>query len=122
MTLPSDRELHERLTGLCTYLVQSPPFSAGDDVSLTFRYESVTDESERTLIPLNVTWPTARRDSLGPAERSWGESVVLVRATLAKTGGQPRDSLNQPTGDYDPDALTLSNVRVVDRSPSWDVA
>ncbi|WP_207592658.1 hypothetical protein [Halomontanus rarus] len=120
MTLPSDQILHERLTGLCPYLVQSPPFTAGDDVSLTFKYDPDA-EPDGALLPLNVNPPTASRDALESDERSWGESVVLVRATLSKTGGQPRDSLNQPTGDYDPDALTLSNVRVVDRSPSWDI-
>jgi len=41
---------------------------------------------------------------------------VLVRASLADTGGQPRDSMNQPAADYDPEALTLSDVTVVDRA------
>lgn len=118
MTAPPDRERQERLTGLCTFLVQSPPFSAGDAVSISFR----CDETDGTLLPLNATQPNESKRELAPGERSWGETVVLARATLAATGGQPRDSLNQPVGDYAPDALTLSDVRIVDRSPPWDEA
>ena len=111
--------IKEQLTGLCTFLVQGEPFSAGDTVNLTFQRggTNVSGEPGRESIrwlPLTVNQPD--REELRDDERSWGDDVVLVRATLAATGGWPRDSMNEPADEYDPEALTLSDVKVLDRS------
>ena len=120
MSLPPDDELAERLTGLCTFLLQPPAFVAGEEVCLSFQYERRVGGPGWVLVPSKAVRSSDCEGVLEPSERSWGKAVVLVRATLAWTGGVPRDSMNQPTDEYDPDALTLSDVRVVDRSPQWD--
>lgn len=116
MSEQTDTDIARRLTGLCTYLVQGPEFEAGDEVRLTMKYDPGSDGVG--WLPLTAVPADERRDELGPAETEWGRDVVLVGATLAATGGQPRDSMNQPADEYDPEAVTLSDVRVLDRSRS----
>jgi len=114
----------EALTGHCPFVVQGPPFTDGDEVELSFKRAEDTTESGAVdcWLPLRVTKPNESRAALLPDERTWGDEVVLVRARLARTGGHPRDSMNQPTGEYDADAFTLSDVRLLERSPSDDHA
>ena len=117
MSCVPDADVARQLTGLCTFLVQGPPFEAGDEVDLVFARETTADGGEEAWLPINVTRPSKTRDALNGGERDWGRQVVLVRARLSRTGGVPRDSMNRPSDDYDPDALSLSDVRVLDRSP-----
>lgn len=113
----SDTALAKRLTGLCTFLVQGHPFEPGDEVDIIFAREATAERDEELWLPLTVTQPGTTRDALGGSQRRWGRQVVLVRARLSRTGGFPRDSMNRPCDEYDPDALSLSDVRVIDRSP-----
>jgi hypothetical protein len=105
------------LTGLCTYLVQSHEFREGDEVDLVLKRDP-TGTADVEWLPLTAVPASADRDSLDGTETEWGDELVLARASLAATGGQPRDSMNQPADDYDPDALTLTDVRIVDRATS----
>lgn len=114
----SDEEIARQLTGFCPYLVQGAPFKEGDSVEIGFKRSDAV-EGDVEWVPLSVTRPTATRETLRRDEREWGSDVVLVKARLSRTGGSPRDSMNQPV-EYDPDAVTLSDVRVVDRSPPRD--
>ncbi|MFB6119629.1 MAG: hypothetical protein ABEJ68_00755 [Halobacteriaceae archaeon] len=108
-------DIARRLTGLCTYLVQGPEFEAGDAVYLILEHDGSGVE-DVSWLPLTAVDGEESRERLTGTERRWADEVVLVRARLAATGGQPRDSMNQPADDYDPEALTLSDVTVVDRS------
>lgn len=115
----TESEITEQLTGFCTFLVQGPPFHEGDVVDLVFQRDDAGPESAGWLA-LKAIRPTESRDRLENDERTWGTDVVLVRTRLSRTGGTPLDSLNQPMDGHNPDALTLSDVRVVDRSPPHD--
>lgn len=117
MDTVSDADLAAALTGFCTFLVQGPEFDAGDDVELILVRERSESRCEPGWLPINVTLPDASREALDDRERALGRPVALVRATLSRTGGVPRDSMNLPSDEYDPDALTLSDVRIVDRLP-----
>jgi hypothetical protein len=110
----SEADVARRLTGLCTYLVQGPEFEADQEVLLVLEHDDSGVE-DLAWLPLTAD-VDASRERLTAAESRWAEEVILVRARLAATGGQPRDSMNQPADDYDPAALTLSDVTVVDRS------
>ena len=115
MSERSEADIARRLTGLCTYLVQGPEFAAGDDAYLVLEHDESGVE-DVSWLPLTAAAAEETRERLTETERRWGDEVVLVRARLADTGGQPRDSMNQPAADYDPTALTLSDVTVVDHS------
>lgn len=116
----SDGELRTELTGLCTFLVQGPEFGEGDDVELVFVRDSSGTDGPSEWLPVNARLPDASRDALNESERSLGRQVALIRATLSRTGGFPRDSMNLPSDEHDPRALTLSDVRVLDRYPGPD--
>jgi len=116
MAEPSAADVARELTGLCTYLVQGPSFEAGDEAYLVLKRDP-DGLGTREWQPLTALPADEERTDLTATEAGWGAEVLLVRATLAATGGQPRDSMNQPADDYDPEALTLADVTVVDRHP-----
>lgn len=115
---PTDAEIASRLTGLCTFLVQAPSFEEGDLVDVVLKRAESGDPEELSWLVLTVAHTIESRNSLTPGERSLGEDVVLIRSRLARTGGIPLDSMNREMDGRDPDALTLSDVRVLDRSPA----
>lgn len=112
MATRQERDLATALTGLCTFLVQPPGFEAGDEVEVIVAREQRDRFGE--WLPLTARRSGQHGDELAPAERRLAPSVALVRASLARTGGIVRDSMNRPSEEYDPAALTLSDVRVLD--------
>lgn len=120
MTSVSDGDLRAELTGLCTFLVQGPEFQEGDEVELVFVRDGSEIDGPSEWLPVNARPSDTSRNALVQRERTLGRQVALIRATLSRTGGFPRDSMNLPSDEHDPDALTLSDVRVVDRYPDPD--
>lgn len=88
---------------------EKPPLGVGDSVSVTLScYEDFSWEIE------GVYCPEHRVDSVAETMGIRAEQQAVLDAVLESAGYHP------PRGNYEPDALTLGAVEIVDYSPTAD--